>query len=456
MERLITPIREFSEKIVLDGDYYLTQSAIFLGVIAQGETRLKNFARGKDTVQIIDCLRNLGCNIQLTESEIIISGSGEWKYDTDSTITFNGDIYPLFLLIGLVAGQQIGCRLIYADRINPIFIDKLIMMAGQSGIELKHNSRDRSITIAHERAIPIEGKISSAFPYFKNFLLMYGLASGRPIAIREEKPTDEYFEHIILKFKGKITLRDFKAELIEDPDDPRKKVRRTTTGYRKEMMLHPTTTLQGANLTIAQDSYQIAAVATLSILMRKPLHLENVPLHPGLLHFINHLKSAGVDARFENRRGDDIYRLADLQIIGRPTTSRKIAGEISFNLMMEIPFLILLAAAFPSTSVIRGISEFKDLYMDSLAEMARNLEIMGVKSGILEDGLVIEGKDEVNGGRFGPFLNPQIALPFYLVSIAGQGQSEFIGFEIIQDRFPALAALSESAHTPSKICESGS
>ncbi|MCX6827154.1 MAG: hypothetical protein NTV06_07820, partial [candidate division Zixibacteria bacterium] len=69
---------------------------------------------------------------------------------------------------------------------------------------------------------------------------------------------------------------------------------------------------------------------------------------------------------------------------------------------------------------------------------------MGIKCGILEDGLVIEGKSELNGGDFGLFHNREIALAFYLAALTGHGKSTFENFEIINDNYPDFVVMMEN------------
>jgi 5-enolpyruvylshikimate-3-phosphate synthase len=137
------------------------------------------------------------------------------------------------------------------------------------------------------------------------------------------------------------------------------------------------------------------------------------------------------------RRGDLEFEYAEIR-------GKKVAGEIAVGLMRELPFLAVIAAAWPGTTLIRDIRETSLLQRNPFEEIAANLGKMGIKCGVLDDGMVIEGKKELNGADFGPFQNKEMALAFYLVALSGQGKSDYREFEIIADNFPALVSLAET------------
>ena len=80
---------------------------------------------------------------------------------------------------------------------------------------------------------------------------------------------------------------------------------------------------------------------------------------------------------------------------------------------------------------------------------------MGVKCGVMEDGLIIEGTGEVNGADFGPFANHKIALVFYIAALVGQGVSTFSGFELITDYYPEIVSIMQSGSRHRTILTEG-
>jgi 3-phosphoshikimate 1-carboxyvinyltransferase len=89
----------------------------------------------------------------------------------------------------------------------------------------------------------------------------------------------------------------------------------------------------------------------------------------------------------------------------------------------EIPLVAMLAAFADGTTVIRNAVELRVKESDRLAAMAHNLEAMGVSCGVMEDGLVIEGKAEPAGTDFSSFRDHRIAMACAVGALAAAGPS---------------------------------
>jgi 3-phosphoshikimate 1-carboxyvinyltransferase len=453
MEKEIFSIKELPHEIRFGGDYHLTQSALILSAIADGETIIKDYNSGIDTNRTIELLKRLGCDIEINSAEIKITKGIDSRFDRGKEFEYCGGIFPLMLIISLMAGKNISGRLIYGEQISVSFIDKVVSSFSDAGIDISHNSKSRFIELNDIQIEPVEKKLSQAYPYLKNSLLMIGVSSGRSVAIRETKTSDDYFENLLCRFGAKLAIRNIHTELMKDPDDPRKKIRRSPVEYKKEMMLHPSAKLHGVTISIPSDSYQISAMITLAILKRKPLRIDNCHISRTMSDFINFLKTLGVDVKVANRKNIDGFKHADVQLSGRPNVSRKISGDLAFGLMQEIPLITLLASVFPATALIREIEEYREIFQNPFGEISEQLGKMSIKCGILENGLIIEGKESLPEADYGSFSNPDIALAFYVSLLAGQGKSVFSGFEIIEKNFPEFKLMFERAAVSQGVYE---
>ena len=441
MNKIIFALKHFPQEFRLDGDGRLTQLALLLGANAAGETRIRNYNQGKETGQTVLFLQSLGYKIRRDDSEIIIHNSVSIAWPDDISVSFNGDPYTLSLIIGFLAGKGKRFVLGYDDSINQPFLDDLLGHLRHVGVELKHDRESRNITYQSDQLWPIERKLSSGFPHLKNCLLMLGISSGRSVAIRETRPTEDSLEYMIINFGARLTIRESKLEWVEDPHDPRRRIRREAADYKQEMMLHPSCRLNGGTVDTPSDSFSAEAMLTLGILKKGNLVLRDIYLGARLSRFMHYLRSIGVNIKITHRRGMEGPRRGDLEFEYAEIRGKKVAGEIAVGLMRELPLMAVIAAAWPGTTLIRDIRETSLVQRNPFEEIAANLGKMGIKCGVLDDGMVIEGKKELNGADFGPFRIKEIALAFYLVALSGQGKSDYREFEIIADHFPALVSL---------------
>lgn len=69
--------RPFQARIAVPGSKSITNRALPIAALARGRTRLSGVLFADDTGRMIDCLRQLGVNLEINESacEITISGS---------------------------------------------------------------------------------------------------------------------------------------------------------------------------------------------------------------------------------------------------------------------------------------------------------------------------------------------------------------------------------------------
>lgn len=445
MNKTIYTLRYMPSSIDIGGDYYITQSALLLAGSASGEVILKNPSRGKDTESTSVFLQSLGCRVISEERDIKIFPPERLSLPEKGELYYEGGLYPLCLIIGLMAGMNISSTLRYGKEINQKFLDYMAGPLREVGVGIKHDQLARTIVFEPYRLLPIERKISSPLPHLKNCLLMLGVISGRSIAIREEILTGSHFEDLIGRLGGRITVVEPGTEIVEDINDPRKKVRQIKADYKREMILHTSTRLKGDVLIIPADSFLLASLLTLAVLKKCEFAIDSVPLHSDLANFLNYLKSIGIEIIINNRRNSKGQRMGDLQMRGREIKGRKIAGDTAVGLLREIPLIALLAAIYPGTTLIRDIGIYSDFAPGSFNEIAIQLGRMGIKCGILEDGLIIEGKSEINGADFGPCRNGEIGVAFYLAALAGHGKSTFENFEVVRDSFPDLVTTIENS-----------
>jgi len=82
-----------------------------------------------------------------------------------------------------------------------------------------------------------------------------------------------------------------------------------------------------------------------------------------------------------------------------------------------------MAAFAPGTTIIRNAAELKVKESDRLKATANNLRAMGVKCGLLEDGLAVEGATELSGADFVSYGDHRIAMAFATAALFLSGPS---------------------------------
>lgn len=436
MSITIYPIKQMPGDIIIGGDYDTTQMALILGALASGETIINIYNKSLNTGRTVDFLKNIGSRVIVDGGTLRVGRGDGPTIPEDRHLTYGGDISPLSLIIGLLAGMNESCILDYGEAVNSDIIDSLTEVLNKKGIDIFHEANSRQVVFRASAEHPIEIKISSSLSYSKNCLLAFGLVSGCSVNIREFRITSGVFQKGIKRFDGDINIMTPKPEFKPDPHDPRKRIRTTSVDYKREIILGPSVRLQGQTINIPVDFDMAAALITLAVIKKKSITLPGISMDNNATGFLNHLKASGMDVKTGERKNVDGFQIGEVTVTGKEIKVRRTAGSLATSLIDEIPFLAIIAAAGKGTSVIRGVREMSESGLNPFEEITANLQKMGVKSGIMEDGLVIEGTGVLAGADFGRFENPRVGLAFLIAAMAAQERCTFDDFSNVVQHYP--------------------
>ncbi len=446
MNEIIKPLKKLPEKFRLGGDYNITQYALIIGLLVKTDICVRNYNRSRDTSFTLSFLNSIGCVSERSATEIIIKSDSPIHIDDCAELEYEGGAVPLAQIVGYLAGRNICCSLKYANSINSDLVDLLVDTFSKYGVDLFHKAEIRQIYFRSSSESPIECKLSNALPYLKNCLLFYSLTCGQSISIKEKVVTENGFE-IIIKYLGcNLSCEETKSEITIDPNDPRKKIRVVNFDYKRKIDLKKSAEIEGGEIIVPSDYHSLAAFILLAILKKKSLTVEDVYINDSMNRFIKFLKGFAADVELSNKKSKPPYTTNDLTVTGRKAKGRKLSGRTATALMELIPYISIAAAVGNNNTVIRDIAEYGTWQNNPFNEISSMLKNIGIKSGALEDGLVIEGKSDYQDDKYGPFVNKEIALAFYILILSETVKTTFKGFEIIVDNYPEIIETVQTAY----------
>ena len=93
-------------EINLPGDKSISHRAALIASIAEGETRIGNFAASADCASTLACLERLGVDIERDGSDLIIKGAGASGFvEPTGPLDCGNSGTTMRLLTGVLAGQ---------------------------------------------------------------------------------------------------------------------------------------------------------------------------------------------------------------------------------------------------------------------------------------------------------------------------------------------------------------
>jgi len=438
MSEIIRPLKKLPVKFKVPGDYNKTTCSIFLGILSNEECTITNYNRGKDIFELIEFFESYGYQISRNATEIKIYPSSEAGFPECAEMELKCGVMPLTLLIGLVIGKKIDCTIHYGDEINQDLIDRVIGYVNKRGIDLFHDADEKTIVFRAGALSPMECRIGSALPYLKNLFLMAGLSSGISVLLKEDVVTSGDLEWCLREFNSAAEIKEIKSRWVTDPVDPRKKVLESEAEWKREIKIGRSQKIPGGNIEILSDRDSSAALIELICLKKGMAKIVNIHLNEELRNLIKLLGSAGIDINRENTRSEGENRITDLIIKSKRPKPRKISGVNAVGMIEQIPFIALIMARAEGTTIIRDVGEYATWAKSPFVEISTGLEKLGVKSGAIEDGLIIEGGKDLDSDKYGPFQNRVNALAFYIAALAGKAKSEFESLDLVKAHYGEL------------------
>ena len=391
----IEPSNSIIGKVNIPGDKSISHRAIILAAIADGESRIKNFLQGEDTLATIRVFQKMGVNIKNDGDIIIVKGVGLHGLRAENpTLDFGNSGTSVRLLSGLLSAQNFSSQLIGDESLmkRPMFriINPLQKM------NAKINCTDLgTLPIKIEGGQKIEG-IEYELPIFsaqlKSCLLLAGLYAKGTTKIIENMATRDHTERMLANFSHSVIKKGNQISI--------KKADR----------------LIGCEIIVPGDFSSAAYFIVAAILTpNSNIILENVGVNPTRNAMIKIMKLMGADVELKNERLESGEPVATIYA----KTSKLIGIDIPEELVPvaidELPIILVAAACAKGKTKLSGAAELRVKESDRLQSMLDGFISLGIKVKALEDGMIIEG-GQYNGGVINSNDDHRIAMAF---SIAG-------------------------------------
>lgn len=423
MKKLL-PVKNIGGTITVPGDKSIGHRAALLSLIAKEPIRVTNFSSGHDCQSSLKAVQALGVKVEKTDdSKLILIPPKEIKADPELIIDCGNSGTTTRLLSGIIAGLPIEVTLSGDESLQSRPMKRIIDPLTEMGAELFSKDGHLPMRIKGNKLLPFEYRMPVPSAQVKSSLLLAGLASGCSVTIREEIISRDHTELMIEELGGEITVRHIKAVLIEDPNDPRKRTMLMPESFKKEIILSSGAILNGGEIDIPGDISTASFFMAAAAISGNSITITNLGLNKTRTAFIDYLKGIGAEVKIEDRHIISGEPRGNITVTGMKLKSRKISGGTTVGLIDEIPIVSVIAAFSPGTTVIRDAGELKVKESNRLTATAENLKRMGIKCGLLEDGLAIEGGQDLSGADFVSYGDHRIAMAFSIASLFLVGPS---------------------------------
>ncbi len=419
--------------INLPGDKSISHRAAMLSALAEGKTKIENFATSEDCASTLRCLRDLGVKIEPNGTTVFITGVGKSGLTKPvKPLDCGNSGTTMRLLAGILAGQDFESVLVGDESLQQRPMKRIIEPLEKMGAEIESKNGTAPLKIQGKNPLKnIEYDLSVASAQIKSCILLAGLNAEGKSKIRSPKskiPQSPSRNHTELMF-GHLGAK-IEENFIEADDL-----------YVHEITIDGRSQLEAKDLLIPSDISSAAFfLVAASCLKGSEIVLKNVGLNITRSAIIEVLQGFGAEIEIQNKREASNEILGDLFVKGNKdlkskTVSNRIEGDIIANLIDEIPILAVFGTQLENGLEIRDASELRVKESDRIAAVCENLRKMNAGVEEFEDGFQVK-RSGLKGAKVDSFGDHRIAMAFAVAGLFANGETEIIDAECAKVSFP--------------------
>ncbi len=415
----VSPAERLRGTLHLPGDKSISHRYAMLAAIAEGATRIRNYATGADCQSTLGAIRMLGVPVEQQEAEVLISGAGlDGLREPAGILDAGNSGSTIRMLSGILAAQPFTSRIAGDESLSQRPMERIMRPLEAMGASIQaREGRFPPLEIRGARLRPIDYTLPVASAQVKTCVLLAGLHAEGVTTVREPVRTRDHTE---------IALREFGAEV---------EVQNSTIAVRGRSRLH------SLDLAVPGDLSTAAFFLAAALLIPDShLTIQDVGLNPTRAALLDFLISMGADIRIprlEQRAGELV---GDIEIRSSSVRGGRIEKELSAALIDEIPVLAVLGAGSQQGLEVRDAAELRVKESDRIATLAENLRRMGVTIDVFPDGFRVPGRQRFHAAGLDSFGDHRIAMAFGVAALAADGECIIDGAEAASVSFPDFFA----------------
>ena len=418
----ITRASNLSGRLTMPGDKSMSHRAAMFAAIAEGTTKIGNFAASADCASTLGCLSALGIGVEREGSNVTVKGAGKNGFTKPkSDLDCGNSGTTMRLMAGILSGQRFESVLTGDESLQKRPMKRVIDPLTQMGASIASENGCAPLRIKGSGLAGLEYRLPVASAQIKSCVLLAGLFADGETTVIEPTPTRDHTERM---------LRWFGCELIEETADSGKRI--TISGDH---------VLKANDFVVPGDvSSSAFFLVAAACLPGSSLVLENVGLNPSRIAVIDALKRFGANIDIQNERiacNEPVGDIAVSGLIAQSGESHVLKGEIIANLIDEIPILAVFGTQLDGGLEIRDARELRVKESDRITSVVTNLRAMGAEVSEFEDGLKVE-RSNLTAAAIDSFGDHRIAMAFAVAGLLATGETEIIGADCAAVSYPSF------------------
>jgi 3-phosphoshikimate 1-carboxyvinyltransferase len=390
-------------RIRVPGDKSLTQRALILAALADGDSAVSGLSSGGDAASTAAALRMLGVPLGPLPPDgrsVLIRGVGlRGLAAPTAPLDLGNSGTGTRLLMGALAGSDMTAVLTGDASLRSRPMSRVAEPLERMGATVRHLEQAGRLPLEISGAHPLsslEWSPPVASAQIKSALLLAGITGHAAVLLTEPRRSRDHTERLLARMG---------VPLVEHA---------RASGWRVELR-EPPERLDPLEYRVPGDPSSAAFFVALAVLGGAgfPLEMEGVGLNPTRTAFFDLVRRMGGPVETEPEAGPPsaepvgtvIARQGDL--VGISVGAEEVPGLID-----ELPLVAVLGARARGDTRISGAGELRHKESDRIAVMVENLRKVGAEAEELPDGLTVSGSDRPLRGKVRTHGDHRIAMAF--------------------------------------------
>jgi 3-phosphoshikimate 1-carboxyvinyltransferase len=413
-KRTVAPAGNIQGSLTPPGDKSISHRYAMLAALAAGQSIFENFSSAADCASTLQCLRQVGVTVAREGDHVEIVG-GPFKQPREALDCGNSGS-TMRMLAGIMAAQSFVCQMTGDDSLRKRPMARIVSPLRQMGAQISSSDGGRPPLLIYGQPLhAIDYTLPVASAQVKSCVLFAGLLAQGTTAVEEPLRTRDHSE---------LALRAFGATVERQGN------RMTIQGGQQ---------LQAIKASVPGDVSSAAFFLCAAALFQgSNLVVDNLLLNPTRSAILDVLSQLGLEIRFLHVSEMNGEVVGSVQVRGGKLRGAVIRGATSALLIDELPVLAAIAPYSESGVVIADAQELRVKESDRIAAVASNLRAMGATVEEKEDGMVIPGKQRLNGATINSHGDHRIAMAFSIAALRAAGETVIDGAECVAISYPVF------------------
>ena len=401
------------------GDKSISHRAVILGSLANGTITVKGFLHSEDTLASARAMMMLGIPIEFNSNIVRILGKGLFGLkEPEDIIDAKNSGTTARLLTGLLSAQGFFSSITGDKSLRTRPMDRIVIPLRLMGARILGREGGKKLPLA------LEGSKLSAIKYsppvpsaqVKSAILLAGLFAEGETEVIELNSTRDHTERMLSYFGVKVE-RDGLSVKIKGAQE---------LGEVSEIMVP-------ADISSATFFIVAALVNPNSEIL-----IKNVGINPERLGAIQVLKKMGGDIEIVREIEESGEEIGDILVRYSKLKGTEIKGDIIPKTIDELPVIAVAACLAEGETIIRDAKELRVKESDRIKTMVIELRKFGADIVELEDGMIIDGKETLNGANCSSWGDHRVAMALAVAGTRAEGETEIDDSECVSVSFPGF------------------